>query len=269
MSERYTLKGDGVALITGASSGLGVEFAQCLCRRGYDLMLVARREERLQSLARHLHAAHGKKVWVCPADLAQTGAAQKVADFTQAHKLDIALLVNNAGSGDEKSFVEQPLARQREMLHLNTLTLTQLCRHYLPHLQERGGGGIINVSSVAAFFPLPGHAVYAASKAYVNSFSQALAAEAAPNGVMVLAFCPGPTDTEFSEVAGVNAASHGAAGFFMMNARQTVHLCLAAFDRGEHLAVAGTTNELFRLARRVLPDALLGRVAHLLMNAAG
>ena len=181
-----------VTLITGASAGLGAEFARQCAARGEALALVARRRDRLEALKAEL----GGDVHIFAADLAPPGAAQSLIAELGAEGLSVGTLINNAGFGLAGKFAERPLARQSEMIDLNCRTLVELCHLVLPDMRERGRGAILNVASTAAFQPGPGAAVYFATKAYVLSFSEALHQELKGTPVRVSCLCPGPTQTE-------------------------------------------------------------------------
>ncbi len=186
-----------VALITGASAGLGVEFARQLSTRGYGLVLAARRKDRLDELASELGNARSVAI-----DLSKPNAAAKLLADLAANGETVELLVNNAGFGLIGRFAELDAKRQRQMIDLNVATLTDLCRAVAPAMIERKSGRILNVASTAAFQPGPKMAVYFATKAFVLSLSEALHEELKPHGVKVSCLCPGPTRTEFGEVAG-------------------------------------------------------------------
>ena len=188
----------GVTLITGASAGLGVEFARACAARGEALALAARRRERMEALAGEL----GGEAHVFAIDLAEPEAAVSLLNEIEAEGLQVDVLINNAGFGGGGRFAEISFERQRDMVRLNVGTLTELARLVLPGMLERGRGAILNVASTAAFQPGPNMAVYYASKAYVLSFTEALHEELKGKGVRVSALCPGPTDTEFFEAAG-------------------------------------------------------------------
>jgi short-subunit dehydrogenase len=190
----------GRALITGASSGIGEAFARRLAAGGFDLALVARREERMQALAAELSAAHGIQAKAIPADLSKDEDVGRVARYIEAHP-DMTLLINNAGFGTHGKFAEVELGRQLDMIHVHVIASVVLTRAALPGMIARGGGAIINVSSVAAFFPSGGGANYSASKVYLNNFSEALQAELDGTGVKVQALCPGFTRSEFHDTA--------------------------------------------------------------------
>ena len=191
--------------ITGASSGIGEAFARRLAADGFDLTLVARREERLRALADELSAVHDVRVEVLTADLAREEEIERVAAAIRARP-DLTLLINNAGFGTRGDFADVPIERHLEMIRVHDVATVALTWAALPGLRARGGGAIINVSSIAAFFPSGGGVTYTATKAYLNNFSEALAAELDGTGVRVQALCPGFTYSEFHdtpEYAGV------------------------------------------------------------------
>src|SRR5262249_4340427 len=186
------------ALITGASAGIGREFARQLAGRARSLILVARRDERLFELADEVHQAHPRvSVHIRKTDLADPAQLQELLAWLDCEQREIDLLINNAGLGDSGPFAKSDPARNNQMTLVNVTALTLVTRHFLPRMISRGHGGILNVSSSAGFLPIPGFAVYAATKAYVTSFSEALRAELLGTGVSVCALCPGPVVTEF------------------------------------------------------------------------
>lgn len=195
------------ALVTGASGGLGLEFARLLAKKHYDLVLVARNEGKLNSIKRELEKEYGITAWVCPCDLSRVDAALGVYQFTQAHDLEIDVLINNAGFGDSGKFAESNWQKQYEMVQVDITALMQLIHCFLPGMVERGHGKILNLSSVAAFCAGPGMSVYYASKAFVRSFSEAVAEEVKGTGVTVTALCPGPTATGFEAAADMGKGS--------------------------------------------------------------
>jgi short-subunit dehydrogenase len=188
----------GRALITGASSGIGEMYARRLAAGGFDLALVARREDRLKALADELTAAHGIQADVVAADLSKNKGVAQVTEHIEAHP-DLTLLINNAGFGKRGKFVEADLEDQLDMVRVHIIATVKLTRAALPGMIQQGRGAIINVSSVAAFFPSAGGATYSASKVYLNNFSEALSAELDGTGVKVQALCPGFTYTEFHD----------------------------------------------------------------------
>ncbi|MGJ3252791.1 MAG: SDR family NAD(P)-dependent oxidoreductase [Elainellaceae cyanobacterium] len=189
------------ALITGASSGIGAAFANELASRGVDLVLVARSSDRLETIATDLRDRFNIRVDVLSKDLSQPNAASEIFDATQQQGLTIDLLINNAGFGDYGAFSDRDRQRQLDMVKVNILSTVDLTHLFLPGMRQREEGRIINVSSIAAFQPMPYLSVYGASKAFVLSFSEALWAENKPYGIRVLALCPGPTQTQFFDRA--------------------------------------------------------------------
>jgi|HubBroStandDraft_1064217.scaffolds.fasta_scaffold10133_3 uncharacterized protein len=245
------------ALITGASSGMGVEFARQLGRRGYAVVLVARRRERLETLASELSAQGGSSV-VIAADLSAAGAAPRLVTELDARGVAPDLLVNNAGVGLYGPVLGHAPDRVASMLRLNIMALTELALLLGRRMAERGSGAILNVSSTSSFQPDPWVAVYGASKAFVTSFSLALGEELAPHGVRVLTFCPGLTRTEFDAVAEVRAAR--SADWMYMSAEDSVKVALRALDRGRRLKIAGWMNRLVAFFARRAPLVLTARV---------
>ena len=243
-----------VALITGASAGLGAEFARQLARRGDRLVLVARREDRLRDLADEVGNAR-----VVALDLSAQDAAERLMADLDAAGEQVELLINNAGFGQIGRFASLDGARQREMIDLNVGTLTDLCRAVAPGMIERRSGGILNVASTAAFQPGPNMAVYFASKAYVLSFTEALHEELKPHGVRVTALCPGPTRTEFGDVAGF-----GGNGMFdrvAMQAAPVVTAGLAGLDKNKAVVVPGTINKVGAASTRFAPRSVVRKIA--------
>jgi short-subunit dehydrogenase len=238
------------ALITGASSGIGEQFARQLSARGSDLVLVARRADRLEALAADLPT----KAEVIACDLA-TDAASLPARVAELG-LDVDLLINNAGFGTHGRFWEIDDGRDAEMVRLNCEAVVVLTRAFLPAMIERGGGGVITVASTAGFQPLPYEATYAGSKAFARNFSAALHAELKGTGVRCLAVNPGPVKTEWQGIAGIEE-SHIPPG--MISAEQCVKEALAAYDRGSRSLVPGT---MFRWMMRAArgPRALKLRI---------
>lgn len=229
----------GRAVITGASAGIGEAFARQLAGAGFDLTLVARREERLRALAAALSAAHAVQVEVWPADLADEADVAALASHLAAAD-DLVLLVNNAGFGTRGAFIEVPLERTLAMIHVHVLATVALCRATAPAMVARGRGAIINVSSIAAFFPSAGGANYGATKAYLNAFSEALAAELRGSGVGVQALCPGFTTTEFHDVGDYEAYDRRQIPApLWMPASEVVAESLAALGSGRVIVVPG------------------------------
>jgi short-subunit dehydrogenase len=244
-------------MVTGASAGIGTAFAERLARDGYDLVLVARRRERLEELAKRLRESHRVDVEVLPADLVDAGELLGV-ERRAAAVPGLDLLVNNAGFGTVGFFHEiDPDAEEREIL-LNDVALVRLTRAVLPGMVERGHGAIVNVSSMAGFQPSPYNATYAATKAFVNSFSEAVAEELRGTGVLVQALCPGFTRTEFQEVAGVDPSD--IPDFAWMEPGPVVDASLDALRSGQVVCVPGLGNRVLSMTARSLPRALVTRV---------
>ena len=251
------------ALITGASGGIGEAFARQLAALGKDLVLVARSEEKLNALARELESQHAVRARVIVADLAQHDSASALHAETGHLGLDIELLVNNAGFAKAGAFSELPFDVQADMVRLNVNALTELTRQYLPAMRQRRRGGVINVASNAAFQPVPYIAVYGATKAYVLSFSEAIAEEVAADGVTVMALCPGATATGFHDTAGVWVQQLSS----MPTPDEVVAAGLRAFERGRRSFLHGATNQLTAIASRLLPRRLVVHLTARVMNA--
>jgi len=243
-----------VALVTGASAGLGVEFARQLSKRGYRLVLAARRKERLDELAKELGNARAVAV-----DLSKSNAAARLMTDVQANGETVDLLVNNAGFGLIGRFAELDAKRERQMIDLNVGALTDLCRAVAPAMIERGSGAILNVASTAAFQPGPKMAVYFATKAFVLSLSEALHEELKPHGIKVSCLCPGPTRTEFGDVAGF-----GGNGLFdrvAMTADKVVEIGLKGLDANRAVVVAGWLNKVGAASTRFAPRPVIRKIA--------
>jgi hypothetical protein len=241
-------------LITGASAGLGVEFARQCSRRGDEVVLVARRKERLDELAAEIGNAH-----VIAADLSEPGAATKIVAETISRGMWVRTLINNAGFGLIGRFEKLPLDRQLEMIDLNVRALTNLAYVVLNDMRLNGEGEILNVASTAAFQPGPKMAVYFATKAFVLSFTEALHEELKPHGIKVSCLCPGPTRTEFGEVAGF-----GGNGLFdktAMDAPQVVEAGLKGLDANKAVVIPGLLNKIGAVSGRFVPRSVVRKIA--------
>lgn len=250
------------ALVTGASSGIGSAFAAHLARDGYDLVLVARNGARLSALSSQLRERHGAAVRVVPADLTQAAELHSVEREIAQHPLD--LLVNNAGFATNGRFATLSPDREEEEIKLNVVAVVRLARAALPGMLARKRGAIINVSSLAALQPGPNTATYAASKAFVNSFTEALSEEVRGSGVRVQVLCPGFTRTEFQERAGIDASRIPPVAW--MTAEAVVDASLAALKRGDVVCVPGVVNRLLAAAVATVPRALVRRATGILSN---
>ncbi len=243
-----------VTLITGASAGLGVDFALQLAARGERLVLVARRRDRLEALAAELGNARAVAM-----DLSEPGAVGRLIADIAAHGETVTCLVNNAGFGLAGRFAELDGARQRSMIDLNCGALTELAHAVLPAMIAAKSGAILNVASTAAFQPGPGMAVYFATKAFVLSFSEALHEEVRGYGVSVTALCPGPTATEFGEVAGWG--KNTLIDRFSATSADVVRAGIAGMDKSRAIIVPGFINKAGAQGHRLLPRWLLRRIA--------
>jgi len=241
--------------VTGASMGIGATFARELARQGATVLLVARSRDKLERLAAELPGSH-----VLVEDLASPGAARRLFDAVTAKGLDVDVLINNAGFGAHGAFGELPLEAQSGQIALNVAALVELSHVFLPMI-ERKRGGIIHVASTAAFQPVPYMAVYAATKAFVLSFSEALWAEYRPRGVRVLALCPGATETPFFARAGEAAAFGKKAA-----PEDVVRLGLKAFSAGRATVIHGTGNYFTSLISRFTSRELTAKVSARLMK---
>ena len=248
-----------IALITGASSGIGAVFARELAAREHDLLLVARRREPLQALADELQARHGISAEVLLADLAdETGVARVEARVAEIGAL--GMLVNNAGFGASGKFVEADFDKLLDMIHVHVLVSVRLCRAALPGMIAQGSGGIINLASLAAFLPLAGSLTYSATKAYLLIFSRGLQAELEGTGVKVQALCPGFTVTGFHTPPGVvNIGSFRVPRWMWMEADKVVAASLKALEWGRVVCVPGLKNRLLLALMRSPIPSLLSR----------
>jgi short-subunit dehydrogenase len=247
------------ALITGASAGIGREFARQLAQRARSLVLVARREQRLAELAAELKQRHPRlAVYTRKTDLADREQLNDLLRWLDQQQVEIDVLINNAGLGDSGPFATSDPARNEQILLVNMVALTALTRHLLPRMIARKRGWILNVSSSAGFLPIPGFAVYAATKAYVTSFSEALRTELRGTGVSVCALCPGPVKTEFQEVAARpgNPPQTGP-GFMYVSLERVVREALDALEANCPLLIPGRLMQMAMFLVRITPKPLL------------
>ena len=248
------------ALITGASAGIGREFARQLAERAGALVLVARRQQRLEELRGELVARHpGLRVEIHMTDLSQHGAVDELLAWIAAQNFALDLLINNAGLGDLGSFATADPVRIEQMMEVNMVALTRLTRALLPGMIERKRGAILNVSSSASFLPISNFAVYAATKAYVTSFSEALRGELHETGVHVSALCPGPVRTEFTEVARRRAGGPVAPEpeLAYVAVEQVVADALHGIERNRPIVIPGVVMKIGMLVVRLIPLPLL------------
>lgn len=244
------------ALITGASGGIGEALARTLAQHGYNLILVARTMSKLEALGAELSAKNGVEAVSIASDLSAFDASEKLIADLEARKLNVDVLVNNAGFGEFGEFAMGDPVKQQQMISLNILTLTMLTRHLLPKMLERKFGRVMNVASTAAFMPGPLMSVYYASKAYVLSFSEALAEELLGTGVTVTALCPGPTESDFQARAAMED-SKLFQGKTLMTSREVAEQGVAALERGQRVVIPGIMNQIQAQASRFLPRAIV------------
>jgi short-subunit dehydrogenase len=251
------------ALVTGASTGLGAVFATALARQQYDLTIVARSRERLEALAERLRQSHGIGIEVIVADLTQAAALRTVEEHVASAQA-LELLVNNAGFGTIGPFATLDADREEAEIRLNIMAPMRLTRAALPGMIARGRGAIINVSSLSAFVPGPYNATYGATKAFLNSFTEALHEELRGTGVRVQALCPGFTHTEFQQRAGIDVSTLPAAVW--MTPEAVVEASLAALQRGQVICVPGLRNHSLALLLGAAPRRLVRRVTGVLAH---
>ena len=254
------------ALITGASSGLGAEFARQLAPYARGLVLVARRNDRLEELAQELRGIHqGLDVRLYCADLAAEGKRVELADWLHKEKIPVDFLINNAGLGDHGRFDSSDWNRVKAMLDVNISALTHLTHLLVTRMLRGGRAAVLNVSSVAGFFPLPNMAVYSATKAYVTSFSEALAIELRPRGITVTALCPGPVPTEFFEVATRKGEEDSASHFetfpaFVVTPQEVVTAGLMSVAKDRARVIPGPLLAVAVGAALIIPFCIIRRI---------
>lgn len=255
---------ENYALITGASGGIGLEFARICAKNKLNAVLVARNEEKLEEVKKELEA-EGVTVYVVPADLTREEEVDKVFAFTERNNLNVSILINDAGFGDFGEYSSCDYAKQRDMVNLNVLALMKLTRLYLPAMAENRGGKILNVASIASFQPGPLMSVYYASKAFVLSFSEALHSELKKTGVTVTALCPGPIRTGFEKAANLSNS-----GLFknmkVASAAQVASFGYKKMNKGKAVAVYGATNKLLIFLSRFAPRSFVRKVVHKIME---
>jgi short-subunit dehydrogenase len=254
------MKLDGCnALITGASAGIGREFARQLAGRARSVILIARREQKLNELRDELNQQYPKiAISFRRTDLANLTELNELLEWLDHERIDVDLLINNAGMGDSGAFATSNPIRNEQMTLVNIVALTTLTRHLLPRMIARGRGGILNVSSSAGFLPIPDFAVYAATKAYVTSLSEALRAELRGTGVSVCALCPGPVHTEFQEVAKRPGAQPDTGPeFVFVPVEQVVRDALAGLEANRPIIIPGFPMKLGMFLVRIIPMPIL------------
>lgn len=254
------------ALVTGGSGGIGFEIAKVLARNGLDLVLVARKRDTLEAAAGQLEGKYGARVHVFAADLRRPDAPQAIFDFLHNENIPIDVLVNNAGFGVGGEFADTKLQRELEMIQVNISALTHLTKLFLPAMIKRKAGRVLNVASTAAFQPGPLMAVYYATKAYVLSFSEALAEELRHSGVTVTALCPGPTRTHFAASAQI-AKSRLFTVFGIADAGDVAEFGVAAMMHGRRVAIPGIKNKIMAQVNRISPRTVTARVSRMIQES--
>lgn len=245
------------ALITGASAGIGAEIAKQLAERGHGVTLVARRKDRIDSLATDLVHRYGIRAEAIACDLSDAGERERLAEAVAGLDLDVAILVNNAGFGAFGDFAESERERQIEMVRLNVEAIVDLTARYLPAMVSRGDGAVVNIASTASFQPLPGSATYAATKAFVLSHTEAIHEELRGTGVTIGAVCPGPVRTEFTEAAGAKHLEAAGPGIAWLEASDVARQAIEAAAKGKRVTVPGMLNQAGALAGRHTPRNVL------------
>jgi uncharacterized protein len=260
-STRMTLpapRSDGTFIVTGASAGIGVELARQLAARRLGLTLVARREDRLVALAAELSDAHPIRVEVITADLADEGSRTRIATELVDRGLEVDGLVNNAGFSTTGPVSASDPLREIAMIRTDVEAVVHLCSLFLPAMVERNRGAILNVASTAAFQPLPGQAGYSASKAFVLSYSQAVAAEVAATALTVTALCPGPVKTEFASAAGMSDDdTNTLPGFMWVTAADVAAAAVEGMEKGRRVVIPGAANKVSAVSGHLTPRRVL------------
>ena len=250
---------DRTAVVTGASSGIGLEIARALARRGYGVTLVARREERLRSLADELAKAHGIRAEVVAADLSDEASRDNLASEVANRGLEVDILVNNAGLSTTGPVHRSTPRDEIAMIRTDVEAVAHLCSLFLPGMADRGRGAVLNVASTAAFQPLPGQAAYGAAKAFVLSYTQSVAGELRGSGVSATALCPGPVETGFGEAAGFDKedAEKALPSFMWVDAALVARAAVEGMARGRLVVIPGAANRLGSMFAQVTPRSLL------------
>jgi len=260
LSDRETRTSAGRVLITGASGGIGYELAKLFAKDKHDLVLVSRNGDKLEEVARELKAAHGVRCAVFAGDLAVPGSPDALYAEIQKSRIDIDVLVNNAGFGALGVFYKRPVHEQLGMIQLNVTSLAHLTRLFLPQMVARKRGRIVNIASIAAYQPGPFMAVYYATKAFVVSFSEAIANELHGSGVTVTAICPGPTTTGFGKRAGAEKSTLFHKGM-TMDAAKVAKIGYEAMKKNKTVVITGGKNKLLALGGRLAPRSLSTNIA--------
>lgn len=251
------------ALITGASSGIGMETAFKFASEGFDLILVARRKERLENIKKKINELYNSRVNVISRDLSTLDSADELYAEVKDLGLKTDILINNAGFGIKGPFLEIDKNREQQMLLLNMVTLTKLCRFFARDMKDSGGGTIINIASTTGFQAVPLFSAYAATKSYVLSLSEALAQELRPHNINVVAVCPGPTDSEFGQVSGVAIEKISR---YIPSSKDLAEFIFNKMDRKNPVAVHGFLNRSMICLSKIVPRQLVVKLAGWMIN---
>lgn len=247
-----------VILITGASSGLGKEFAYKYAKNRYNLLLVARNEKKLNEIKNDIENKYDVKVFVLKKDLSESNSAKYIFDYTAINNLVVTILINNAGFGDYGNFLNSNLEHQTKMINLNVITLVELTHYYLKEMIARNSGKILNISSIAGFMPGPKMSVYYATKSFVLSFTEALSEETKNYNVKISALCPGPTKTDFEKNATVNFSS-----VKMQSSKEVIDYCYGKFMNSDKVIILPSFNtKFFAVATKLLPRFLVRKIVY-------
>jgi len=266
MNAIWNIEGPRRALITGASGGMGESFARILADEGWELALVARNEEQLNRVAGVLRALHETRTVVIVQDLGRADAGEAVARELERRRFEPDVVINNAGFGLCGQSLSLPLEEQLAMIDVNARAVADLSLRLLPGMAERGrGGGVLNVASLAGFMPGPGMAVYFATKAFVLSFSEALAEEVAGRGLTVSAFCPGPVRTSFLDRSGMRGTWLSRL-LAPMKVEKAAWAGWQGFKEGGHVVIPGVLGHAAAVAARITPRAIMRKIAHFLLR---
>jgi short-subunit dehydrogenase len=250
---------DRTAIVTGASSGIGTELARELARRGHGVTLVARREDRLRTIADELAAAHGIRAEVVTADLSDQDSRSRIAPELAARGLTVDVLVNNAGLSTTGAVHRGAADRDLLMIRTDVEAIVHLCSLFIPGMVERGRGAVLNVASTAAFQPLPGQAGYGGAKAFVLSYSRATRAELRGTGVTVTVLCPGPVETEFAQTAGFTEeeSSNALPKFMWVSAPEVAKTAIKGLDKDRAVVIPGMSNRIGATVAHLTPRRVL------------
>ena len=246
-----------VVLVTGASSGIGAELARQLAARGHDLVLVARRKDRLETLATEIRESSGVEVDVRKADLSVQAQRTRLINALRDGERHVAAVCNNSGFSSYGKFQDLPLDGELEQVRVNVLALLELTGAFLPAMLERRVGAILNVASIAGFQPVPNQATYGATKAFVVSLSEAVHTDLGGTGVSCTALCPGPVHTEFTEVAGMTEVEDAAPDFVWLEPAEVAKAGVEGMVRGKRMVFPSMTHQAFGVAGRVAPRSVL------------